>query len=138
MTTIVAQEDFGASADAVWKRLGDFGGIADWMPGVEKCEVEGEGVGALRSISMGPMTIAERLVTYDAAARTLAYSIEGGPLPVKDYLATIRVSETGPDSCHVDWDARFELNEGIPADAIAPGLERAYGGALKALKKLLG
>ena len=29
-------------ADEVWAVIGDFGGIASWMPGIESCRLEGE------------------------------------------------------------------------------------------------
>ncbi len=57
--------------------------------------------------------------------------------PLQNDLATIRVSETGAGACRVDWTARFDLPDGVPAEAVAPALEKAYGGSLKALKKLL-
>lgn len=136
MAEIAVARDFEASADAVWKKLGEFGEMG-WMPGVNSCEVEGEGLGALRKIAMGPTTIVERLEAHDDAGRSLSYAITEGPIPVQNYLATITVSEAG-GGCHVDWTAKFDLPDGVPADAIRPALEGAYGGALDALKELLG
>ncbi len=137
MAEIEVVEEIGAPADAAWEKLGDFAGIGDWMPGVESCEVEGEGVGAVRAIGFGGASVKERLESRDEAERTLCYSIVEGPVPVQNYLATIRVSETGAGACRVDWTARFDTPDGVPAEAIAPALEKAYGGSLKALKKLL-
>ena len=64
-------------------------------------------------------------------------SIVEGPMPAQNYLATIRVEETGANRCHVDWSASFDLPEGVTEAQIAPALEGAYGGALKALKPLV-
>jgi len=86
---------------------------------------------------MGPATVVERLEAHDDAGRILSYAITEGPIPVQNYLATITVSETG-SGCHVDWTAKFDLPEGVPADAVRPALEGAYGGALDALKEQLG
>ena len=133
MAKIEVNEEYTASADAVWQRVADFGGIKDWMPGVESCDVEGEGVGAVRAVSIGPMTIKERLESFDADGRSLSYSIVEGPLPAENYLATIVVSEQG-DGCRVDWTATFDLLEGVDEAAIAPAIAGGYGGALKALK----
>ena len=135
MGKIELSEEMAAPASAAWEKLADFGGL-DWMPGVEKVEVEGEGIGAVRTVSMGPMNIKERLEAFDDAGRSLSYSITEGPMPVENYLATIRVSESG-DGCRVDWSASFDLPEGVPAEAIENGLNGAYGGALAALKKLV-
>ena len=136
MASITVEMDYEASAETVWKRLRDFGGVASWMPGVAACDLEGEGIGAVRSIQMGSMTIQERLESFDDRGRSFAYSIANGPMPVQNYLATVTVSERG-SGCHVDWSARFDLPEGVPADALRKGLEGAYGGALAALKKQL-
>ena len=136
MAEIAVERDFAASADAVWEKLGNFGEMG-WMPGVASCEVEGEGLGAVRKIAMGPATVVERLEAHDDSGRILSYSITEGPIPVQNYLATITVSESG-SGCHVDWIAKFDLPEGVPADAVKPALEGAYGGALDALKEQLG
>lgn len=137
MAELKVQADFAAKTAAVWEKIADFGGLGDWMPGIESCELEGEGVGATRHLAMGPMKVVERLEKLDPATRTLAYSIVEGPMPVQDYLATITVTETGAESCHVDWTATFGLPDGVPADKIVPAMEGAYGGALGALKSLL-
>lgn len=136
MARIEVNEEYAASADAVWERLADFGAL-DWMPGTASCKLEGEGVGAVRTIEMGAVTIKERLESLDADARTLSYSIVEGPLPAENYLATIVVSEKG-GGCRVDWDATFDLPEGVDEGAIAPAIAGGYGGALKNLKKQLG
>ncbi len=135
MGKIELSEEMAAPASAAWEKLADFGGLG-WMPGVEKVEVEGDGIGAVRTIAMGGMSIKERLEAFDDEGRSLSYSITEGPMPVQNYLATIRVSETGA-GCRVDWTASFDLPEGVPADAIEKGLNAAYGGALAALKKLV-
>lgn len=137
MAEIAIEEDFAAKPAAVWEKLADFGGLGEWMPGVESCETEGDGIGAVRTVAMGPVKVVERLEKFDPSARTLAYSIVEGPMPVQNYLATIRVTETGAESCHVDWTAAFDLPEGLTEEQIAPGLQGAYGGALEALKALV-
>ena len=53
MAKIAVEADYAASAAKVWEKLGDFGGIGGWMPGVAKCELEGSGVGATRTLAMG-------------------------------------------------------------------------------------
>lgn len=136
MAKISVNETFEAKATDVWEKLADFGGLDGWMPGVGKCEVEGDGVGAVRTISMGPVKIVERLEAIDPAARSLSYSLLEGPMPLENYLATIAVSETGA-GCRVDWSARFDLPEGVAEEQVAPGIEGGYGAGLKALKQVV-
>jgi protein-tyrosine phosphatase len=54
-------------ADVVWARIGQFGGIDKWMPGVDSCVVDGD----VRRLSVFGMDITERLVARDDAARVL-------------------------------------------------------------------
>jgi hypothetical protein len=138
MSGTEVNQEFQASADTVWKEVADFGGIGEWAPGVESCKLEGEGVGSVRVLGMaGGVVMKERLETLDAAARCLSYAIIEGPMPVENYLATIKVVPVG-DGSRVDWGASFDAPEGVPADAVAKGVGGAYSGMLAALKKKLG
>jgi hypothetical protein len=138
MSEIACTLEFSSSVEAVWKELADYGGIGAWAPGVVSCKVEGSGVGAVRHVEMPGNTIMEeRLESLDDATTTLSYAIVGGPLPVENYLATIKVSANGSGS-RVDWGATFDAPAGVPADAIASGVEGAYNGMLAALKTHLG
>ncbi|MGA7518483.1 MAG: SRPBCC family protein, partial [Pseudolabrys sp.] len=61
------------SADAVWSKIGDFCGISNWHPAVEKCELSADG--KTRTLSLkGGGTIVEALVKMDAAGHSYTYS----------------------------------------------------------------
>jgi carbon monoxide dehydrogenase subunit G len=94
----MSEIDIARSADDVWKVAGDFGGLASWMPGIEKCTVDGD----VRTIDMNGMQIGERLVRRDDAERVLVYSIVSGPAPVDHHEATITVTPAGAGS-HVTF-----------------------------------
>ena len=137
MADFLVQQTFAASPDAVWKYLGDFAGIGDWMPGIEKTEIEGEGIGSLRKLYFNPTTfVVEALKALDDSARSLSYSIEEGPAPVENYLATITVVEDGGQT-RVDWTATFDTPDGVDPEVIKPALSGAYTGALATLKKIV-
>jgi carbon monoxide dehydrogenase subunit G len=114
MATGISEIDIARSADDVWKVAGDFGGLASWMPGIEKCSVDGD----VRTIEMSGMEIGERLVSRDDATRTLVYSIASGPAPVDHHEATITVTPAG-DGSHVTYtvdvapDSMLDLFTGI-------------------------
>jgi carbon monoxide dehydrogenase subunit G len=114
--------DIDGSADKVWAVIGDFGGIGDWMPGVESCRVEGED---RILVTMG-MEITERLVSKDDAARVLTYSITNGA-PVESHQGVITVTPTGETS-HVTWDV-----DATP-DEMAEVMTSIYQQSLAALK----
>ena len=65
-----------ASADAIWQVISDFGAADQYLAGVVDCTVEGEGVGALRTLtSADGSAIVERLETLDTASQRLSYAL---------------------------------------------------------------
>jgi carbon monoxide dehydrogenase subunit G len=132
------QEEYLVDANAIWKVLADFGGLASWMPGVDSCEVQGEGIGAVRMVALGSALVKERLEAFDESARSLSYCIFEGPIPLLNHLTTIVVNEGEHGGCSVNWSATFETPDGVPEDAIEGALSAAYSGALNALKEKLG
>ena len=138
MSEIAVNKEFSSSVADVWKELADYGGIGAWAPGVVSCKLEGTGIGSVRYVEMpGGAVMEERLESLDDENTTLSYAIIGGPLPVENYLATVKVSANGTGS-RVDWGATFDPPEGVPADAIASGVSGAYSGMLDALSAHLG
>jgi carbon monoxide dehydrogenase subunit G len=122
MATGTASIDIDAPAEQVWTVVGDFGGIASWMPGIESCRVEGD----TRIIETMGMTISERLVAKDDGDRTLTYSIADGA-PVESHEAVITVIPKG-EAAQVTWDV-----EAAP-DEMAELMAAVYQQALDALK----
>jgi hypothetical protein len=140
MSEVKVSERVAAPAAKVWALLGDFGGVAKWGGGMlESCRVEGSGVGAVRTIGLsGGGSIQERCEGYDEAGRALTYSIIGkSPIPLRDYLSTCRVVETGPNECRVDWEGRFEP-DGVPEDQAQGMVRGIYTGGIATVRKLLG
>ena len=97
MAARTAEIDIEGTPDAVWALAGDFGGIADWMPGMESCRVEGDN----RILDTMGMTITEKLIAKDDAARSITYGIVDG-VPVESHEATVTVTAVG-DGSHVTW-----------------------------------
>ena len=137
MAEIVVREEVDASADAVWELVRDFGGVLSWSSALESCEVEGEGIGAVRTLGLGGGTsIRERLESLEDSSRTFRYSIVDGPLPVSDYLATFKVSDRGADRCEIEWGASFEP-VGAPEEQVLGLLRGVYEGGIREIAKKL-
>ena len=51
MPAIHAEHRYPQSANTVWQRIHDFADLQSWLPGVTGCTVEGEGVGAIRTVA---------------------------------------------------------------------------------------
>ena len=122
MATGKAEIDINGTPEEVWKIVGDFGGVASWMPGMESCRLEGDD----RILETMGMTITERLLSKDDGARAITYGIIDG-VPVETHQATITVTGEG-DSSHVDW-----VVESTP-DEMADLMVGVYQGSLDTLK----
>jgi carbon monoxide dehydrogenase subunit G len=114
----------GAPPDEVWAKLGDFGGIGEYFPGIESCRLEGDD----RVIGLFGMEIRERLMTRDDAGRTLTYSVVAG-VPVESHTATITVEPEG-DGSKVTW------TYAVTPDEMAPVFGDSYKAALTSVENL--
>lgn len=121
-----------AAPDAVWKKIGDFCGIASWHPAIEKC-VLSDG-GKTRTLSLkGGGTIVETLVSRDDNAHTYTYQIVSGPLPVSDYVSTIKVLPDSSGSSIV-WTGNYKAKGASDADA-QKTIDAVYKAGVDALVK---
>jgi len=111
-----------ATPDATWAVVSDFHGLAGWMPGIDESVADGDD----RVLSMMGMSIRERLVRRDDAARALTYSIIEGA-PVESHEATITVTPEGSGSL-VTWDVS------ATPDEMAGFMQGMYAQALVSLK----
>ncbi len=136
MTTVTVVEQIAASADDVWAMLSDFGGIKVGGP-IQSFEVEGEGVGAVRTIGMGAGQVIERLDVFDPAARTFAHCIlnEDCPLPVSGYSAKVVVTED-EQGCSVEWSGEFDVKGG-DEEASCKVIRGIYTGGIASARKAL-
>jgi len=134
MSQTRATVEIPASAEEVWKLIGGFNALPDWLPFIVE-SVAGEG-GRVRHLTTADgAVIVERLQTFDNAARTYSYSIEQGPFPVSDYLATVKVSAVpGKQAALVEWGGQFVAVGVSEAEAIAI-FDGVYQGGLKELSK---
>src|SRR3546814_11981901 len=76
--------------DDVWAAIGDFGGIASWMPGIESFTVEDD----VRTLQTMGMELQEKLIGPDDATRTTAYSLLKGPMHIEHNHAPIAVARS--------------------------------------------
>jgi carbon monoxide dehydrogenase subunit G len=114
----------GATPEEVWARVGDFGGIAEYFPGIESCRLEGDD----RVIGLFGMEIRERLMARDDATRTLTYSVVDG-VPIDSHSATITVEPEG-DGSKVTW------SYAVTPDEMAPVFGDTYKSALSSIENL--
>ena len=123
-------------ADAIWQVISDFGAAGQYLAGVVDCTVEGEGIGALRTLtSADGSAIVERLETLDAAAERLSYALLTDT-PFSNCLTTMAVRDLGSNQAKLTWSASFQP-DGLPASEAVDLLEGALAENCLALKQFM-
>lgn len=140
MTEVMVTEDLEVPADKVWEIVRDFGGIRAWTGKmIQDLVLEGEGVGAIRTITLpGNTKLQEQLTAFDDEGQSFSYAIIGkSPLPVTDYLATFKLVAKGRHACRIEWSSRFEPI-GISDEKAKPMIAGIYTSGIAGLKAMLG
>ncbi len=97
------------SADTVWKAIRQIGGLDIWFPIIETCQVEGEGVGALRYMTiMDGGDIKDTIEEIDDANMRLVYLRPISPFPVTYYKGTVEVFKSYDGLGVIVWTIDFE------------------------------
>lgn len=137
MTTVQVVETINASASEVFKLLGDFSRIKIGGA-ITAFEIEGEGVGTVRTITMGNGRVIERLDEYEPDTCMFSYSIlnDDNPLPVSGYQARVVITAEGDHQCTVNWSGSFEPKGADEATAqkVVRGI---YTGGIAGTRKAL-
>ena len=119
MVEVSAEREYGFGVEEVWAVFADFGDVS-WVPGVEKVELEGEGVGMIRHLTVPVFPqLHERLESIDHEERVLEYSIPSVEyIQLKNYTARAQVVDLGRRRCRVLMSCKAEA-DGPEAEAIA-------------------
>jgi hypothetical protein len=97
--------------------------------------LEGSGVGAKRVCVINGQELVESIETIDDASRLLQYRIHKQTmLPVRNVLATIHVSASGPAESEVLWFVNLELEDERAWSAVKEGIESIYRAAIDGLE----
>ena len=130
-----------APASAVWAKIRDFNSLNGWHPAVIRDEiVEGENntVGTVRLLTLGDGgTIREKLLIWDDAGMNLTYNIIEGVLPVRDYVATLKVERLTDKSSKVTWSGSFSASAGADVQKASDTIRGIYDAGLDNLSKMM-
>jgi mxaD protein len=136
MGAVEEECEFEAGVDDVWKVVGDFGGLLEAL-GVP-FELDGQGIGQTRKISMRGEPTVERLEERDDQAHRLVYSIVAGALPLRDYRSTMLVRPAGAGRSHLSWSSTFEAADGTSEEEAGALVRSIYRGGMAGLQKHFG
>ncbi len=121
-----------------WALLGDFNGLNRWHPAVAASDLSGDGRnnGAKRVLTLGDgAKINETLVDYNDSGMAYTYKITESPLPVSDYVSTIKVEPNDKGTSTVTWSSNFN-SAGVDDAKAVEIISGVYDGGLQALDDL--
>jgi hypothetical protein len=96
--------------DAVWARVRDFAGMAEWHPAIADMHMLGgarpDKVSGVREFTLGEAKLHERLTGLSDIEHAFSYSIAQSPLPLLNYHAGARFRPiTDPGRTFAVWTA---------------------------------
>lgn len=99
-----------ASPDKAWGLIGDFCGLTEWHPAIARCEQSKKDGATIRTLTTkdGALFV-EKLVKWDDAGHSYTYAILESPLPVENYVSTLKVEEDDePGKVAITWSSTFD------------------------------
>lgn len=128
--TVTRRVTLKGAPGATWALVGDYCGIANWDPGVARCEITvgtNNRPGAVRLLTLtDASTVAEDLVAYDAALQTYTYRILKSSLPVASYTAMISVFAAAGGGSIVEWTSTFAASPGSDEVVLRQTIEQIF------------
>lgn len=144
MTKVFVSTVINAPIGRVWNTVGDFEGLAGWMPGITSSVTEkGKGpaeIGAVRSLGvMGDEgALRERLEEYDPDNYRIVYSVLKGPLPVDNIVTGMQLRPiTDTHGTLGEWFSEFETDPGAEEEG-QQHMIRVFNAGFRFLKRHLG
>ena len=129
---VTRSADIAAPPAKVWQTIGEFCGIGDWHPAIEKCVLSDKDGMKVRTLSLkGGGTLKEEQVSRDDKVMSYTYTILEGPLPVTDYHSTLLVAKAGSGS-KVTWTGTFKA-KGAPDAKAQEAIAGVYDAGLKGI-----
>lgn len=119
MVRVFISTVLSAPVERVWATIRDFNALPAWNPAVERSEIEdgreSDAVGCVRSFTLRDGGhLREQLLSLSDEEFSFSYSILESPMPVEDYVATVRLLPVSDgDRTYAEWSAEFDC----PPDA---------------------
>jgi len=121
-----------------WALIGDFCGIKNWHPAIVSCELSEKNGAKIRTLmTKDGAKFVEKLVKWDDQNTSYTYQILESPLPIENYVSTIKVEEDDePGKVAVTWSSTFDP-KGVKPEVARKAVADVYLAGLLALKAQL-
>jgi len=144
MASVYTSSVIDAPANTVWDRIRDFNGLPVWHPRIRDSRIEeslpGDKVGCVRNFNLqNGDNIREQLLGLSDYDKFYTYSILESPMPLTDYVATIRLTPvTDGDRTFIEWSADFQCDADVEAELTSGIAGNVFQGGFDALKRHFG
>ncbi|MBC8353640.1 MAG: SRPBCC family protein [Planctomycetes bacterium] len=126
MPEVYVSSIIDAPLENVWEVLRDFNALPQWHPLVAASKIEdglaADAIGCVRNFQLTGSgdTIREQLLALSDVEHSCTYSILEAPLPVSNYVATVRLRRiTATGQTFGEWQSKFETDPGEEDSACA-------------------
>lgn len=144
MAKIFTSSVINAPIDEVWAKIRDFNALPDWHPAIADSQIENgepsDKVGCIRNFNLKDGgNIREQLLTLSDYEHLCTYSILESPMPVENYVATLRlVPITDGNRTYAQWTAEFNCPKEEESNLINLIGGGVFQGGFDALKHVFG
>lgn len=128
---------YAVPPEILWQVVTDHEGMGRWLgvPVKVIAAPPGGGVGTVRRIAAGPLSIDEEVVVFEPPRRMIYRIVRG--LPVRYHRGEVRISPFRDDGSELAWE--ITIASGVPflAETVSGILRRRINRGLRALRDLL-
>jgi hypothetical protein len=118
--TLSRSVDVNSTPTVVWSMIGPFCAVKDWHPLIGTCVLDGKAPLTRTLVTKdGTGTFVETQTANNNAEHLYSYVIKSGPLPLTQYLATLKVTANGKDISTVTWSSTYTPDKGKENNANA-------------------
>jgi uncharacterized protein YndB with AHSA1/START domain len=129
--------EIDAAPAAVWSAIGAFCAIKDWLPPVGMCIEDGKTPSTRTLVTKdGKAAFVEKQTARSDAEHSYSYTFLSSPLPVTNYVSTIKVTAKGEGTSVVTWTGSYTPDSGKEKDA-SDALNGVYEAGLAGIKARL-
>ena len=125
MASGMAEASIARNPDDVWKAVREFGAVADIMPGIDTCTVDGD----VRTVGTMGIEVKEQFRDLDDDTRRITYGIIESPMTNLVWHQCVIGVDAEGDGTHLTWTIEVEPDEML---ALFQGV---YEGSVVALKQ---
>ena len=131
--SVVEAVDIAASPSRTWATIQDFRGWQAWHPAFASTEIirgPGNAKGTVRVLAARDgAKFTEELLSHEDVSHVVQYRIFQSPLPITNYVSSIKVQSTY-DGSHVVWSSTFQVDAGAREEDIKKAVAGVYRAGL--------